>query len=43
MSFLHHAVKDQNEQVIKMLKDELMYFDQIVDDNTNEDEITPLF
>ena len=43
MSFLHHAVKDQNEQVIKMLKDELMYFDQIVDDSTNEDEITPLF
>ena len=42
MSFLHHAVKDENEQVVKMIKEELSFFKEIVDDDSNEDATTPL-
>ena len=42
LTLIHQAVKDQNEEVIEILSQDLPYFRKIVDDDSNEHGITPL-
>ena len=39
---LHHAVVDENYEVVKAMRDDLPYFSEIVDFNEVDQEWTPL-
>ena len=41
-TLLHKAVSDQNEEVVQMIRKDLPYFKEIVDDASNEKGMTPL-
>lgn len=42
MTLLHHAVYDDNMDTVKLMKENLPFFDEVVNDNDNEEGWTPL-
>ena len=42
MTILHHAAFEGNLEIVKILKQELNFFGDIVDDSSNESGWTPL-
>ena len=42
LTLLHHVVFDENMEVLKQLRENLKFFEEIVDDTSNEEGWTPL-
>jgi ankyrin repeat protein len=42
LTLLHHAVYDENLEVVRLIKDNLSCFRECVDENSNEEGWTPL-
>ena len=42
LTLLHHAVYDDNMETVKLMKENLPYFEEVVNENDNEEGWTPL-
>ena len=42
MTLLHHAAFEENVEVVQLLRNQLSFFEEVVDENGNEEGWTPL-